>query len=246
MAWPQTEERKSVFEAASIKPSSTTDNSSRYNFDAGRMTGENWTLASYVRFAYGVKPYQLAGVTGWMDADRYDIVATLDNPDLAALPGGDRPRLRHEAEGVRMREALQALLAERFRLKIHRERKMLMGFALTVAKGGFKLEPVTSNELPNMHSTGRRLTAERWSMERMADFLASQLNQPVADETKVEGIFNLTLEWAPDDLRARSSDPSQAPSIFTAIQEQLGLRLEPRRVPVEMIVVDSVERPTEN
>jgi uncharacterized protein (TIGR03435 family) len=175
-AWPQTAERKSVFEAASIKPTSTTNNDQRYNFDAGRMTGENWTLANYIRFAYGLKPYQLTGVTGWMDADRYDIVATLDNPDLAALPGADRPRLRQQAEGARMREALQALLADRFHLQIHREQKMLPGFALIAARSGFKLEPVVSEDAPNMRSNGRKLTAQRWSMGRMADFLANQLN----------------------------------------------------------------------
>jgi uncharacterized protein (TIGR03435 family) len=132
-------------------------------------------------------------------------------------------------------------------LKIHREQKSMQGFALVAAKSGFKLKPVTSNELPNMHSTGRVLTAEHWPMERMASFLESLLSQPVVNMTHIDGIYDLKLEWTPEDVRNRApSDPTQAPSIFTALEEQLGLKLEPQKVPIEIIVVESAERPSEN
>lgn len=242
----QTAQREPAFEVASIKPTGPNPNGSRYNLDLGRMTAENWTLRSYITIAFGLKSYQISGVTGWMDADHYDIVATLEDAGESGLAGDD-PRLRQKQLAERFRLALQTLLAERFHLKIHRETKMLPGYALLVAKSGLKLTPIVSKDVPNMHSDGRKLTAERWSMGRMADFLASQLNQPVIDQTHVEGIFNLKLEWSPEDLGGHaSSNPSQAPSIFTAIQEQLGLKLEPQKAPVEVVVVDSAERPSEN
>lgn len=152
-------------------------------------------------------------------------------------------------------------------MKIHRETRMpppppdssipshhqgyaAGGSALPVAKSRLKLTRVASDNLPNMHSDGRKLTAERWSMGRMADFLASQLSQPVTDRTQVEGIFHLKLEWIPEGLvklgGRTPARPSQAPSIFTAIQEQLGLNLESQKAPVEVVVVDSAERPSEN
>ena len=247
-AFSQTAQRGPAFEVASIKPTGPNPNGSRYNFDLGRMTAENWTLRSYITIAYGLKSYQISGATGWMDADHYDIVATLEDTSENGLAGKDQPRLRQQHEGARIRAALQALLAERFHLKIHRETKIVPGYALLVAKSGFKLTPIESDSLPNMHSDGRKLTAERWSMGRMADFLASQLNQPVIDQTHIEGIFNLKLEWSPEDLGGRApSSPLQAPSIFTAIQEQLGLKLERAKSPLEILVVDHAERaPVEN
>ena len=246
-AFTQTAQRGPAFEVASIKPTGPNPNGSRYNFDLGRMTAENWTLRSYITIAYGLKSYQLSGATGWMDADHFDIVATLEDASENGLAAKDQPRLRQQQEGERIRTALQALLAERFHLRIHRETKMLQGYALLVAKSGLKLTPVVSDGLPNMHSNGRKLTAERWSMGRVADFLGGELNQPVTDQTHVEGIFNLKLEWSPEDLGGRApSSPSQAPSIFTAIQEQLGVKLEPQKAPVEVVVVDNAERPSEN
>jgi len=98
-----------------------------------------------------------------------------------------------------------------------------------------------------MRYNDRRLTAKRAPMGRMAVFLEDQLNQPVADVTHIEGVFDFGLEWSPDELLGRPApDSPQGPSIFTALQEQLGLKLEPQKVPVEILVVDSAVRPSEN
>jgi bla regulator protein blaR1 len=154
---------------------------------------------------------------------------------------------------------LQALLAERFHLKLHRDSKAMPGYAISLAKGGFKPAPVEAGKGSSMNYGGGHLTAKRASMESMATFLENQLNQPVADFTQLSGFFDFTLDWTPDDMRSRSgpdsppqssvyiaSDPSKTASIFTALQEQLGLKLETRRIPVDIIVVDSAERPSEN
>jgi uncharacterized protein (TIGR03435 family) len=137
---------------------------------------------------------------------------------------------------------MQALLKERFGLAVHHESKSLPGYALVVAKNGFKLNAV--EDAGGHHSSGGhgRLSAQRMSMERLADHLARQLNQPVSDMTDIRGVFNIELSYKESD----NQDDSE-PSIFTAIQEQLGLRLEARKVPVDVVVVDHVERiPAEN
>lgn len=253
-ALTQTTNRKPGFEAATIKPTGPNPDGSRYNTDPGRMDAQNWTLKSYILLAYSLRPYQLTGISGWMDSDRFDIAAKLEDMGDEGLPGKDDPRARRKAEGDRIRIALQALLAERFHLKFHRENKAVTGYAMSVAKGGFKPAPVEGGSGPSMNYGGGHLTAKRASMERMAVFLESELNQPVADLTQFPGFFDFTLDWTPDDMRARSSadsvyvasDPAKTASIFTALQEQLGLKLEPKKVQVEILVVDSAERPSQN
>jgi uncharacterized protein (TIGR03435 family) len=240
--------RKAVFEAASIKPTSTTNGNSTYNVDAGRVTATNRPLVDYIYIAYGVPPHLVLGATGWMKSDAYDIVAKLDDAGAEGLPGTDQPRARKDAEVDRAREAMQALLAERFHLKIHREQKMAPGFALTMAKGGIKATPNPSNDPPNMRYYANVLTAQRWSMQRMASFLTSTLQQPVVDATHLDGLYDVKLEFVLDEMAAARANPDgrPLPGIMAALQEQLGLKLESQRNPVEVIVVDSAERPTEN
>lgn len=257
-ALSQIPDRKPVFEAATIKPTDPAANGSWFNTDPGRMDAQNWTFKSYVLIAYSLRPYQLTGISGWMDSERFDIAAKLEDMGDKGLPGKDDPIARHQAEDGRIRIALQALLAERFRLKFHRESKTITGYAMSLAKGGFKPAPVAAGSGPSMRYGGGHLNAKRASMQRMAVFLESELNQPVADLTNLSGFFDFTLDWTPEELRARSSsdappssvyvasDPSKTASIFTALQEQLGLRLETKKVPVEIIVVDSAERPSGN
>jgi bla regulator protein blaR1 len=251
--------RKPVFEAATIKPTDPAASGSWFNTDPGRMDAQNWTFKSYVLLAYSLRPYQLTGISGWMDSERFNITAKLEDMGDDGLPSKDDPSSRHQAEDGRIRIALQALLAERFGLKFHRESKTITGYAMSLAKGGFKPAPVEGGSGPSMRYGGGHLTAKRASMQRMAVFLESELNQPVADLTNLPGFFDFTLDWTPEELRARSSgdappassvyvasDPSKTASIFTALQEQLGLKLETKKLQVDTIVVDSAERPSAN
>jgi len=128
-ALTQTAERRPVFEAATIKPADPAARGSFYNTDPGRMDAQNWTLKSYILIAYSLRPYQLTGISGWMDSDRFDILAKLEDMGDEGLPSKDDPRARRQAEGARLRIALQALLAERFDLKFHHDSKTMPGYA---------------------------------------------------------------------------------------------------------------------
>jgi uncharacterized protein (TIGR03435 family) len=145
---------------------------------------------------------------------------------------------------------LRALLEDRFKVAVHRESKEMPGYALVVAKRGFKLKPVEPGGGSDTNSTGgrvRTLTVKRTSMASLADLLARNLDQMVVDRTGLEGVYDFQLRWTNDDQNSSSTDADAAPSLFTAIQETLGLRLQPQKVPTEIIVVDHVERvPTEN
>jgi uncharacterized protein (TIGR03435 family) len=136
---------------------------------------------------------------------------------------------------------LQQLLVQRFKLATHRSSKDLPGYALTVAKGGPNLQASKgAKEHAYMLQGGLRL--QNASVEMLAGVLAHPTGRPVSNATGIEGRFDITLDYAPE-----GATDSALPSIFTALQEQLGLRLMPQKVPVEIVVIDHVERvPTEN
>lgn len=233
-----------VIEAASIKLTdpAIANNGSSFNDDPGRMTGRNWTLRSYILIAYDLRPYQLTGATGWMDSDHYDIVATLEPSHDAA---GDAAS-RKKAESARVRRALQQLLTDRFHLVLSKGSKTVPGYALLATKSGIKATSVEPGSGPSRSWNNTHLTAKRCSMDCMIGFLSAQFNQPVANLTQIDGYYDFALDWTPDDARSRSNSDSLAPSIFTALQEQLGLRVEPRKIPVDVYVIDHAEHPTEN
>jgi uncharacterized protein (TIGR03435 family) len=152
---------------------------------------------------------------------------------------------------AKTRQRLQTLLADRFQLRLRRETKELPVYALVAGKNGPKLREADEQ---GAMSLGRgRITARKASMERLAENLGNQLGRTVVDRTGLEGNFAFELEWTPDpgqpldllDPSPAPADPS-GPSIFTALQEQLGLKLEPQKDPVEILIIDHVEKPSEN
>lgn len=143
------------------------------------------------------------------------------------------------------------MLANRFKLAVHREEKTLPVYLVAVAKNGPKLRRSEGAGGPGRVSFPRgRVTSQRVSMERLAEILSFRLGRPVVDRTELKGFFEVTLAWAEGE--GGSNSPLQAgdspswPSIFTAVQEQLGLTLEAEKLPVDIIVIDHVERPSEN
>ena len=140
---------------------------------------------------------------------------------------------------------LQALLAERFQLKFHSEAKEVSGYALLVAKNGPKLKPSPPDAQGGMrmNTPGQTvaMTVTKWSMEQLARQFSGQTQQPVLDKTGLAGEYDFQLMFVPDG----ASDTS-APELLTAIQEQLGLKLEPTKVPIEVLVIDHAEKPSEN
>ncbi len=208
------------------------------------------TLKMLVMFAYDVKAFQILNTPGWTGTDLWEIQAKGD-------ASGGRP----SRADVQMR--VRSLLEERYQLQVHHERRTIPVYALVVAKSsGIKMTAATSNEQPGICPCGpASLTPNRASMAMLADVLSTYLWRVVIDKTGIKGEYAFKLAWTPMPneygpealglpLRAGNSPPpdgaNAGPSIFTALKEQLGLRLESQKGPVDMIVVDRIERPSEN
>ena len=223
-----------AFEVASIKPNiSGSRGSSTHSAPGGEIIMENVSLKQVVMMAYDVRNFTFSG-PDWMDTVRFDIVAKPPSP----------------VNRDEMKVLIRSLLAERFKLVIHRETKTLSAYELLVAKGGLKIkevEPGPGGASSNTNGGKALLNAQRMTMARFADLLGTRLDRPVVDKTEVPGAFDIKVEWTVDENQSGDGDPSAAPSIFTALQEQVGLRLVAQKLPVEIVVVERVEKlPTEN
>jgi len=238
-----------VFEVASVKPADPAARGSRTNANQGRLTMDNVTLKQCILMAYHIQGHQLSGGPPWFDTARYDISAKMD---------ASAEQLVGPAARTRMETMLQNLLADRFKLVVHRESKQVAGSALMVAKNGPKLKRVQDDDQTSTSAGRGKVTARRISMLEFATLLSRLLDRPVRDMTGLAGVFELTLEWTPDDnqgnlIASGNAKPGTlaenrlvGPTIFTALQEQLGLKLESQKGPVEFVVVDHAEKPSSN
>jgi uncharacterized protein (TIGR03435 family) len=251
-----------AFEAASVKPAAlSTDGDVKrsFNGDAGRIDYKNVTLKGLIMRAYGVKEYQITG-PDWLDSNGYDIVATIP----------------HDATEAQLPQMLQTLLAERFKLTLRHKTKDLPVYALVAGKNGPKLQPVEQEESFSMRigPKGRHIEGKS-RLAGLCEFLSRTMDRPVVDMTGLKGVYDITLDWAPDDseqagmvqleMRVTSApgvggppagvgkgsgnmpDNTGGATIFTALQERLGLKLEQRKSPADFLIVDRVERmPVEN
>jgi len=226
------------FEAASVKLhtlASLSIGRSGVEETPGLIRIENLSLKTVIGIAYGVKNPQVEG-PGWLDDVTVDIVAK--------PPSGYEHR--------QLQPLLRNLLADRFKFTVHLELKQAPSFALVVAKGGSRLHEATK---PRDFLTGRSglIECSRVSIAQLATVLARVLGSPVVDETGLTAMYQVKLEWTPDQpsLATRSDEQKEAqepgPTLFTALNDQLGLRLQTRKVPVDFVIVDHMERvPTEN
>lgn len=242
-----------TFEVASVKLGDPLTNGTSFNFQNGAgIKIDGATLKSLVQFAYELNDYQLVGATGWMNSERYSILA---KGTLIDGPAGyrDMNDAQRKFAGALIRTRLKKLLAERFQLTIHNETRELPVYALVLAKGGVKMKP---NMLPDgspqsMMTNRARFNATRASLDSIAQALGSITSRPVHDETGLKGYWDFDMKWTPDAAAAAPDAverPSEAagPTLFTALQEQMGLKLESRKGPVEIVVIDRAERPSEN
>jgi uncharacterized protein (TIGR03435 family) len=212
------------FETASIKPTATKDGSFTFDFPpGGRFTGRNLTLQNLLRIAYELQDYQISGGPSWSNSAGFDI--------QAKAPTGTGE----------VRQMVQSLLAERFHLALHRETRQLPIFVLVAGKSGPKLQPAVSNAAPARSQKMGQLITPKMSMTELANILTFDLKRPVKDETGLKGDFAFTLEWAPG-----LGESDDGPSLFAAIQEQLGLKLTSTKGPIEVLVIDHVDKPSEN
>lgn len=255
----QPAQAETTFDVASVKPSA--GGGGRGSLGArpgGRFQAENQTVQSLIRMAYNLQDFQISGGPGWIKSERYDIEAKADGSPS-----------RRQIEGP----MLQALLKDRFQLKLHRETKELPVFGLTAAKGGLRLKPTKLEgncaaqyemaKCADIRKGPFTLDVTAIRMDVFIEVLSSIVGHIVIDRTGFQGIFDAHLEFSRDDIALAGSpgpDPVPGgsrggrggaelidrPSISVALQEQLGLRLESTKGPVEVLVIDSVDRPTVN
>ncbi len=243
-----------AFEAATIKPNNTGDGMSLIRFPGVTVSMTNQSLKIMIMFAYQIRGFQLTGGPNWMDTSRFDVEAK-------ASP---------EASMDQKRQMLQALLKDRFQLALHRETKELPIYNLVVAKGGLKIQPLkegacirpdpkqpgiapgknVQDYCGGMGSGPRMLQAGSATMAETATLLSTVVGRTVVDKTGVAGQFHYQISFAPVDpsasQNADATPASDLPNFFTALQEQLGLRLDSAKGPVEVLVIDHAEKPSEN
>jgi uncharacterized protein (TIGR03435 family) len=222
--------QKLAFEVVSVKPSTSTDPRSNAVINDGGAVLTNVSLRQCVEAAYGIQDPELVA-PDWLETTRFDIQA--------------KPPAAHPKEYLQ--PMLKALLEERFQLSAHRETKTMPAYALVIGKDGLKIKAVEPGE-GNTQTSGSRFIGTKVTMNRLAQFLSRMLDHPVIDKTGSQGVFDIDLHYAWEDLTATApKQPSNGPSIYTALQEQLGLKLQSEKLPVEVVVVDHLERtPTGN
>jgi uncharacterized protein (TIGR03435 family) len=238
-----------AFEAASIKPNvSGSDVMAILPPAGGRFTATNVSLGILMAVAYDVRGFQISGLPGWAWSDKYDLIAKAEgNPN------------RDE-----FRSLLQQLLAARFQLRLHRETKLMKGYALVQDKRGAKpLTPHDADCGPDSNKEGAvcggfainvsSLDGTHVEMKQLASTLAQQrdVGRPVVDKTGIAGFFDVHLRWSAassivPSARSEAPEAVDSVSVFTALQEQLGLRLDPDMVETEILIVDRAERPSGN
>lgn len=226
-----------AFEVATIKPAAPSpDGHTHINYPQGdNFSAINITLLNLMQWAYNMPQKQILNVPSWLSSTRFDIQAKADPTDQAK-------HLPSEQDHALKRRMVQNLFADRFHLKLHQETRNMPAYDLVLAKGGSKLQPSHSNG--KTIGTGRaHFNAEGLTTSLIADELSQIVGRIVVDKTNLTGRYDLKLQWTPDDAPATDNS---APSFFTAIQEQLGLKLEPAKEPVPVLVIDHIDLPTPN
>lgn len=252
------------FDVVSVKQDKSGTGMMRLMSNPDGFSATNVSAKLLIQVAYGIREDLISGAPGWADTARFDFEAKVAGTDVDNLK-----KLSQEQR----RSMLQPALSDRFKLKVHNETKQLPVFELVVAKGGSKLKEATSGDtyasgIQGVDGKGHagmmrmrpgEVTGQGVPIATLVNLLATQLHQTVIDKTGLGGIYDLDLTWAPDqesgpmfkggDGPQQKSDTgldSTGPSIFTALQEQLGLKLQSTKGPVETLVVDHIEMPSEN
>jgi uncharacterized protein (TIGR03435 family) len=204
----------------------------------GRCAITGATLKEIVRAAYDLAPtVEITGGPGWSDSDRFDIEAKAEVPS--------------ESTVAQLEQMLQQLLSERFQLKLHRETREVSGALLVVAGSGSKLKEAGAVNAPPVGGRPGDMNFQAAPMDVLAEFLSGILGRPIQDKTGLTGRYSFTLKWTvgENDLIPRNfdrpTDPA-GPSLVTALQEQLGLRLQSSKVPGLVVVIDSAQKPSAN
>jgi uncharacterized protein (TIGR03435 family) len=239
------------WDVASLKPHPAEDHMMSWRTTPDGLSLVNLTLEQMICNAWNMKPYQLSGLSGWMKSSNFDLTAKVSGDDVAAYT---------KLNTAQRREMLQKLLTDRFQLKVHTETKTLPVYDLVVDKAGPRLKPSTAIDPPSEQEMKdhpdkykpRMMTMGPGMFEgtgastgSLASQLENALDKPVHDATGLTGTYDITLHYRPEEEAAGGGD-ADAPSVFTAVQEQLGLKLLPSKGPVQTLVVDAAQKPEAN
>jgi uncharacterized protein (TIGR03435 family) len=232
------------FEVASVKPNTSGERGAHMNSNGGRIRITNASMRALITTAYGVREYQVEG-PDWLDNERFDVNAKFSE-ELPKDP---------EKYSALLQGMMQKLLAERFKLAVHRGKKTTEVYALVVGKSGIKFKESEETDSHTSRSTGNEYEGAAIEIARLSDFLGRRMDLPVLDMTGLKGYYNVKMKWVPDP-KTPSGDKGNAPlplesqsgpTLRDALTEQLGLKLESRKAPIEILVIDHLERvPTEN
>lgn len=233
------------FEVATIKPSKPDEPGKAFLWRGGQFITVNTTVNDLIKFAYGVQEKQIIGGPDWLSSQKFDIAG---KPDVPGVPNSNQ-----------LKGMMQKLLADRFQFKFHRDEKEMSAYVLTVAKSGNKMKQNTDNPkgLPGLFFRQLGvLTVQNATMKDFTGLMESAvLDRPVVDQTGLQGRWDFILKWTPDEsqfggMGIKVPPPTDAadapPPLFTAIQDQIGLKLEAEKASVEVLVLDHVEQPSAN
>jgi len=251
-----------TFETVSIKPDRSADDRANpskvmFSLEDGSFMARGVTLQFLVKLAYQVQDSQLSVGQDWMNGAKYDVDAKMSNAEVEELRKTPVEQRTGDQAMLRTQGMLQALLRDHFKLALHPETKNLPVYDLVVDASGSKLQE--SNGPRMMHMDKGELISEGTHLAFLADQLSIRLGRTVVDKTGLKGNYSYTLRWTPDASEeerlsrngmpsppAASSPEVSGPPLATAVQEQLGLKLEPRTDAVQVLVIDHAEAPSEN
>ena len=236
------------FDVVSIKPSDPLSERQRIGISpSGSFEAIGVRLSDLIQQAYNIRPFQLVGASGWMDTDRYEIHTKDEKPGPSEADFGKMTEEQRNAARDQFLGKLQRLLADRFQLKVHRETKEMPIYILSLAKGGSKLKALPDDGKPGGGLSSRRtddgkreLVAQKLTAPALTRYLSGQIGRTIIDQSGLTGKYDFKLTWAPD------MGDTTGPSVFTALQDQLGLKLDSSKGPVEVVVVESAQKPSEN
>ena len=233
----------SAYDVMTIKPNITGSGSMGMDTKGDHFVAHNISLKHLLQYVYDLNEDSILGVPAQLDSVRFDIEAKVVEPDLDVLK---------KMNSEQRRAMLQPLVTERFQLKTHTESRILPVYELVVVKGGPKFKLAEDQTKLGWGDTGLyynrsdiKLEGRGLPMPHLAKTLADQVHRTVIDKTGLTGNYDLTLQWTPDGAPA-STDADSTPDIYTAVQEQLGLKLQSAKAPVEVLVVDHAAMPSEN
>ena len=228
--------QQATFAVASIHPSTAEvkfEHDGSTETTPGTLRMQDVSVETCIKWAYGVQESQIAG-PAWIDSDKFDVTAKTDGPTT----------------DDQMRRMMQALLADRFKLSFHHQEKELKAFVLTAAKGGAKVTPAAAPDAkPFRQNSANGSVVKSMTIQQFGDFISQPLHMPVVDQTGLVGKYDFVLDFTPYLPDAHNMGPDRPDStsiLMAALQGELGIKMEARKTPVDVMVIDHVEKPSAN